>query len=95
MTQSRVVEIFRDKLPYRKEVELGSIYIVKGEYSMNYFNEKIIRGYKLKEISLEDEFLFYLEIQQEQQAKKDKYFQEEEVIKQSSNYAGKLYEASN
>ena len=62
VTMSRVVEIFRDKLPFLKEIELGKNYLIKGEYTLNYFNEKIIRAYKIKEIKMDEEFLFYLEI---------------------------------
>ena len=44
---------------------------------------------------MEEEFLFYLEVQQEKNSKLDKHFQEEQVVHDSSNRAGELYESSN
>jgi hypothetical protein len=55
------VEIFRDKLPFGTEIEQGQRWIIKGEYALNYFNEKIFKGFKLKLIDIEEEYLFYLE----------------------------------
>lgn len=30
---SKVVEIFRDKIPFNKTIDLGKIYMIKGEYT--------------------------------------------------------------
>lgn len=62
MTKAHVVEVFRDKLPYGVDVELGQKFKIKGEYTFNKYKEKIIKGFRMQKITLEEECLFYLEI---------------------------------
>lgn len=47
-TGCQIVEIFNDKLPPEKIVEVGQKWQVKGEYILNYFKEKILKGYKAR-----------------------------------------------
>ena len=74
VTQAKVVEIFRDKLPLGMNIEMGKIYQIKGEFTFNYFKEKIIKAYKIREVKMDEEFLFYLEILNERNRKQDKVF---------------------
>lgn len=62
VTSHITVEIFKDKIPLNKTIDIGKIYMIKGEYTYNYFKEKIIKAYKIREMKLDEEFVFYLEI---------------------------------
>ena len=46
-TIGHVVEVFRDKLPFDTEIEIGMELILKGIYTKNKFDEKIIKAYRL------------------------------------------------
>lgn len=91
ISQARVVEIFKDKIPFNMQIELGAIYQIKGEYTFNFFKEKIIKAYKIREVRMDEEFLFYLEVINERKKKKDSLFNEAEVIRANSEAACKKY----
>lgn len=62
ITGSQTIEIFRDKLPLGVLIEIGQKWVIKGEYAYNYFKEKIFKGYKLKLVDINEEYLFYMSI---------------------------------
>jgi hypothetical protein len=47
-TGCQIVEVFKDKIPFGKNIEVGQKWQVKGEFTLNYFKEKILKGFKTR-----------------------------------------------
>lgn len=87
LTGSQTIEIFRDKVPVGVLIEIGQKWIIKGEYAYNYFKEKIFKGYKLKLIDINEEYLFYMNIVYNSKQHVDQL----KIIEQKSDQANKKY----
>jgi len=83
-TKAHVIEVFSDKLPYGVIIDLGIRLKVKGVYSFNKFKEKIVRVFRMGVINITEEYLFYLSILNQERVSKDKFFNEEEIIRGES-----------
>ena len=95
ITKAHVIEIFADKLPLDYIINVGDRMKIKGFYSKNKYDENIIRGMKLSKINVTEEYLFYLEILVDDKRRKDKKFNEEETLRDSSQNVDKDYIGQN
>ena len=90
-TMGHVAEYFRNKLSPFTKVNKGDMVEIKAFYCKNKYGEKILRIFKLRKITMDEEYLHYMEILVGQKRAGDALFNEQGVIEAANKEATDVF----
>lgn len=90
-TMGHIAEFFRNKLSPFLKVNKGDIVEIKAFYSLNKYGEKIIKIFKLRKMTIDEEYLHYLEVLVQEKREADPLFNEHRVIEMANKEATETF----
>lgn len=90
-TFAHIAEFFRNKLSPFLKVNKGDIVEIKAFYCNNRYGEKIIKVFKLRKITIDEEYLHYMDVLVHQKREEDNLFNEQRAIDAANKEASEIF----